>query len=204
MCFGFQIPLDVLLEISTFLDELLVLSVGDLAGVYPFLHVIYKKRQRQARTLRAKQVQLFTSHIEKYKELDKLGQLCPGSYLETLLCMDAETALSMDDIVSLCTEFLVGGINTTVTTLEWIMACLVADTQIESQLYDQVSELVRDRLVEEGDLPNLPYLQAVIKETLRLHPPGHFLLPHAVSEPCKLGGYDIATNAIVQLHVAST
>lgn len=28
------------------------------------------------------------------------------------------------------------------------------------------------RLVEESDIVNLPYLQAIVKETLRLHPTG--------------------------------
>ncbi|MCO5611951.1 hypothetical protein L7F22_066211, partial [Adiantum nelumboides] len=108
-----------------------------------------------------------------------------------------------DDIVSLCTEFLVGGIGTTVTTLEWTMACLVTHPQIQSKLYNQLSEVVGDGLSEEGDSPKVPYLRAVIKETLRLHPPGHFVLPHSVSEPCKLGGYDIPANAIVHFHIAS-
>ncbi|MCO5553078.1 hypothetical protein L7F22_006599 [Adiantum nelumboides] len=203
MCFGFEVPLDALLEISNLINEMLRLSRGSLAALFPFLRVFEKKTQRQAHALRVRQVQIFTSHVEKHKELAKHGQLGPGSYLETLLHMDAKTALSMDDIVTLCTEFLVGGIDTTVTTLEWTMACLVTDPQIQSKLYNLLSEVCGNGLIDEGDLPNVPYLRAVIKETLRLHPPGHFVLPHAVSEPCKLGGYDIPANAIVHFHIAS-
>ncbi|MCO5609399.1 hypothetical protein L7F22_063625 [Adiantum nelumboides] len=136
MCFGFEVPLDALLEISNLINEMLRLSKGSLAALSPYLRVFENKTQRQARALRVRQVQIFTSHVEKHKELAKHGQLGPGSYLETLLHMDAKTALSMDDIVSLCTELLVGGIDTTVTTLEWTMACLVTDPQIQSKLYN--------------------------------------------------------------------
>ncbi|KAH7300437.1 hypothetical protein KP509_24G062700 [Ceratopteris richardii] len=83
------------------------------------------------------------------------------------------------------------------------MACLTADPRIQAKLYAEIHNVVGERHVEETDLPHLPYLQAIVKETLRLHPPVHFLLPHAVSEPCKLGGYDIPTDAIVQFHTTS-
>ncbi|KAI3849345.1 hypothetical protein MKW92_040758 [Papaver armeniacum] len=38
--------------------------------------------------------------------------------------------------------------------------------------------IVKDRHVEESDIIRLLYLQATVKETLRLHPPGPFLVPH--------------------------
>ncbi|BBN13797.1 hypothetical protein Mp_6g06450 [Marchantia polymorpha subsp. ruderalis] len=46
-------------------------------------------------------------------------------------------------------------------------------------------------LVEEPDLRNLEYLQAVVKETLRLHPPAMLGVPHSTTEAPKVAGYDI-------------
>lgn len=45
-------------------------------------------------------------------------------------------------------------------------------------------------LVEEADIANLPYLQAIVKETLRLHPTGPMIVRES-SQSCKVGGYDI-------------
>ncbi|KAK9170008.1 hypothetical protein Syun_002148 [Stephania yunnanensis] len=44
-------------------------------------------------------------------------------------------------------------------------------------------------LVEESDIPNLKYLQALLKETLRMYPVGPLLVPHEAMEDCDVGGY---------------
>ena len=44
----------------------------------------------------------------------------------------------------------------------------------------------KERMVEMADLPKLPYMKAVMKETLRKHTPGPFLIPHMSTEACTL------------------
>lgn len=201
MCFGFHMPEDAALQISALMEELLLYSAGTLQDFFYYLHIFNGKKRRRGLDLRAKQVKIFTSHFEKHQELKQQGQLAPGSYLETLLNMDASVSLSMDDIAILCTEFLAAGTDTTASALEWAMARVTEDSSIQSRLYNQMCNVVGNKPVEEKDLPHLPYLQAFIKETLRLHPPGNFLLPHSVSKLCKVGGYDIPPNAVVLFNV---
>ncbi|XVF56046.1 hypothetical protein PTKIN_Ptkin06aG0085600 [Pterospermum kingtungense] len=48
----------------------------------------------------------------------------------------------------------------------------------------------RNRIVEQSDIENLPYLQAIIKETLRLHPAGPLSVRES-TEDCMIGSYEI-------------
>ncbi|MCO5552455.1 hypothetical protein L7F22_005967 [Adiantum nelumboides] len=201
MCFGFDMSEDALLEMSDLIVEILRLPVSSLTDFYPSLKLfngLSAKPQVSLPALRARQLRVFTSHIEKHRELGKLGQLTKGSYVETLLRMEeAGTVFLAEDLVTFCTEFLVGGIDTTATTLEWAMARLVLHPDIQCKLYDEIHGVTGDRPVDEEDLPQLPYLRSIVKETLRLHPAFPFLLPHTVSEPCKIGDYDIPMGSIV-------
>lgn len=59
----------------------------------------------------------------------------------------------------------------------------------------------RNRLVEEKDMVNLPYITSIIKETMRLHPVATLLVPRLAIEDCKVNGYDIPKNTRVFLNI---
>lgn len=49
----------------------------------------------------------------------------------------------------------------------------------------------QNRMVEESDLKNLVYLQAIINETMRLYPSAPLSVPHESTEDCIVGGYTV-------------
>ena len=112
--------------------------------------------------------------------------------------------LKVEEIVSLCSEFLNAGTDTTSTSLEWIMANLVKYPHVQERLFEEIKAVVGDGAeeIKEEDLQRMPYLKAVILEGLRRHPPGHYLLPHAVTEDVVLGGYLIPKNGLLNFMVA--
>lgn len=60
--------------------------------------------------------------------------------------------------------------------LEWILARMVLHPDIQLRAQEEIEKVVGSgRGVLDSDLPNLPYLHAIVKETLRVHPPGPLL-----------------------------
>ncbi|KAF8014906.1 hypothetical protein BT93_H0644 [Corymbia citriodora subsp. variegata] len=129
------------------------------------------------------------------------------SYVDTLLDLELpeeKRKLEEGEIMSLCSEFLNAGTDTTSTALQWIMANLVKYPEIQERLYNEIKSVVGQgaEQVKEEDLQRMGFLKAVVLEGLRRHPPGHFVLPHAVTEDAELGEYMIPKDGTVNFMVA--
>ncbi|KAK9157121.1 hypothetical protein Scep_003695 [Stephania cephalantha] len=70
-------------------------------------------------------------------------------------------------------------------TMVWVLALLLNNPEMLAKAQIELDTNVgKDRLVEESDIPNLKYLQALLKETLRMYPVGPLLVPHETMEDC--------------------
>lgn len=75
------------------------------------------------------------------------------------------------------------------------MANLLRNPKVMECLKQEIDNMVGlERKVTESDLPKLKYLQAVVKETFRLHPPVPLLIPHQSHHACTVAGYDVPPN----------
>ncbi|KAK7286830.1 hypothetical protein RJT34_22109 [Clitoria ternatea] len=88
-------------------------------------------------------------------------------------------------------NLILAGSDTSSTTMTWILAMLTKNPSALKRAQDEIDQHVgRDRrTVEASDIKNLVYLQAIVKETLRLYPPGPLLVPHEAREDCYIQGY---------------
>ncbi|XP_078438021.1 cytochrome P450 89A2-like [Wolffia australiana] len=193
MCFGDKLDEKTVMEIEAIQREIL-LYVEKLT-VFAFLPKYGKfllyNRWKKIKELRARQKQVFLPLIRSRREKrEKTFEIC---YLDTLFEVqvpkeEGSRKLEDDEIISLCSEFINGGTDTTVTSLEWIMACLVNNSEVQRKLAKGMKEYT---VIEEEELGKMSYLRAVVMEGLRRHPPGHFLLSHAAMEETDVEGYKI-------------
>ncbi|XP_042495029.1 cytochrome P450 89A2-like [Macadamia integrifolia] len=97
------------------------------------------------------------------------------SYVDTLFDLqipdEGGRKLSEEEMVTLCSEFLTAGTDTTSTALQWIMANLVKHQEIQEKLYYGIEGAVSsgEKKIKEEDLQKIPYLKAIVLEGLRRH-----------------------------------
>ncbi|XP_058079655.1 p-coumarate 3-hydroxylase-like [Magnolia sinica] len=123
-------------------------------------------------------------------------------FVDALLTLQDQYKLSDDTIIGLLWDMISAGMDTTVIVVEWAMAELIKNPRVQQKAQEELDAVIgSDHVMTEADFPNLPYLQCVAKESLRLHPPTPLMLPHKAANHVKLGGYDIPKGSIVHVNV---
>lgn len=76
--------------------------------------------------------------------------------------------------------------------MEWAISELIRQPQLIRQATEELDRVIgRERWVEERDIQQLPYIDAIMKETMRKHPVAVLLAPHLALEDCNVAGYHI-------------
>nr|CAB3481654.1 unnamed protein product [Digitaria exilis]CAB3483741.1 unnamed protein product [Digitaria exilis] len=152
--------------------------------------------------------QMFARIIEQRVKADHAGGEPPApDFLEYMLKLekeggDGKTTFTMTNVKALLMDMVVGGTETTSNTVEWAMAELMQKPKLLAKVREELDAVVgRDAVVEESHLPRLPYLHAVIKETLRLHPALPLMVPHCPDADATVGGYRVPAGCRVFVNV---
>ncbi|KAL7127998.1 hypothetical protein ABFS83_14G286500 [Erythranthe nasuta] len=109
--------------------------------------------------------------------------------------------IDRDGIKALVLDLLDAGSDTTSANIEWAMAELLRHPEVLKRLQNEVREIAtRDddnmTIITETDLKKMHYLKAVVKETLRLHPP-IAIAGRSARDNVKVMGYDIPRGTMV-------
>ncbi|KAA0043017.1 hypothetical protein IC582_025372 [Cucumis melo] len=218
MCFGDKLDESQIREVEN-VERAMILSFQrfNILNFWPkFTKILFRKRWEAFFQLRKNQEKVLTRLIEARRKANgnrenkaqNEEEEIVVSYVDTLLELelpDEKRKLNDDELVTLCSEFLTAGTDTTSTALQWIMANLVKHPEIQNKLFVEMKGVMGNgsrEEVKEEVLGKLPYLKAVVLEGLRRHPPAHFVLPHAVKEDAELGNYVIPKNVTVNFMVA--
>lgn len=206
MCFGKELDDDTVLEVEAVVRCFLrtVVRFG-LLDDWPRLgKFLFPFRYKEMKQLHRDLERVLLPLIRNTNK----GVLSYADTLSGLYLPEEKRPIEEEDIISLCCEFIAGGTDTTTTTLEWTLANLVKYSWVQDRLFEEIKACMADKdraeVVSEEDAQKMPYLKAVILEVLRLHPPGHFVLPHTVSEDVVLeDGTAVPKEATVNFNVAA-
>ncbi|KAJ4975835.1 hypothetical protein NE237_000941 [Protea cynaroides] len=112
----------------------------------------------------------------------------------------ADITIGKENIKGIVLDMFVAGTDTSLTLLEWAMARLLKHPEVMEEVQKEVRGVAcatGKTNITEDHIEQMYYLKAVIKETLRLHPPLPLLVPRESTEDAKIYGYDIPTKTTV-------
>ncbi|KAJ4838697.1 hypothetical protein Tsubulata_003133 [Turnera subulata] len=212
LCFGARISEERVKNIELILKEVMLMTTPKLPDFFPVLAPLFRRQMKEAKALRKKQMECLVPLIRSRRAFVKENQnpnsemVSPvgAAYVDSLFEMKPPTRgpLGEQEFVTLCSEVISAGTDTSATTAEWALLHLILNQDIQEKLYSEIVGCVGTGVVKEEDVEKMPYLAAVVKETFRRHPPSHFLLSHAATEETKLAGYTIPSGVNVEFYTA--
>ncbi|PIA48148.1 hypothetical protein AQUCO_01400614v1, partial [Aquilegia coerulea] len=131
----------------------------------------------------------------KRKKLDKLRTKA-GDFMDVLLSVLQDENLfgrEADTVnKATCLNMVVAATDSNMVTLTWALSLLLNNRNVLKKAQDEIDIHVgKDKYVEESDIEKLVYLQAIVKETLRLYPSAPIIGPHQSMEDCTVSGYHV-------------
>ncbi|WCJ37068.1 cytochrome P450 family 71 subfamily B polypeptide 4 [Euphorbia peplus] len=182
-------------------------SIADVFPSFNFLHYVTGEYSKLIR-LHKKTDKVLEEIISENKANRKCGDHHHGeieNLLDVLLKLqesgNLQVPLTNAGIKGALLEMFGAGSDTSSKTIEWAMAELMRHPTEMRKVQEEVRRVFRSTgKVEESRLDELEYLKLVIKETLRIHPPGA-LVPRECTETTSIGGYDIHPKTKVVVNV---
>ncbi|XP_051143650.1 cytochrome P450 CYP82J17-like [Andrographis paniculata] len=148
--------------------------------------------------------QWIDEHVAEGRKLDRIEE---SDFIDVMLAAvdDKFTRFGFDHktiIKATISGLILAGSDTTSVHMTWIVSLLLNNDQVMQRARAEISEKVgNERWVQESDIKNLVYLHAIVKEALRLYPPGPLAVPHEAIEDCNISGYDIPKGTRVMVNL---
>ncbi|KAJ0873697.1 putative cytochrome P450 [Helianthus annuus] len=197
-------------KFNTMVEQFKQLVVAFSVGQYiPSLSWVDKLRGLHARSQKiAKEFDEFLEGvIEERLCIDTKESLDhqDRSFIDILLEKQKEDEsgfqFSRDTIKAVILDIFVAATDTTFTALEWAFSELLRNPVVMKTLQKEVNLLAQGKpKIMEGDIGKLEYLDAVLKETMRLHAPAP-IIPRASSQDVQIMGYEIETGTRIVINV---
>ncbi|URE13993.1 Cytochrome P450 [Musa troglodytarum] len=187
-------------EFKEMIEELMllnsVINVGDLIPWLNFLDLQgYVKRMKML----SKRFDRFLEHVlvEHNERRRREGKAFVSSNMVDVLLELAddhslEVKLERHCLKAFILDMLVGGTDIPTMTIERAIAEILKRPETFDMATEELDRVIgRGRWVEEEDVHRLPYIEAIVKESMRMHPVAPLLIPRLSREHTTVDGYDI-------------
>ncbi|PKA55677.1 Premnaspirodiene oxygenase [Apostasia shenzhenica] len=118
-----------------------------------------------------------------------------------------KATLTRDNIKAIIVDMFAGGTDTTTITIIWALTEVLRHPKIMHKVQEEISKVLKGNdIIKDHDIQKMPYLKNVVKETLRMHPPGPLLLPRVCRETTRISKYviPVGTRVIINAWALAT
>jgi cytochrome P450 len=175
--------------------------VSNLTDFLPILQVLPNYMITRSKKLHKGLVETYGGMINDVEERMKRGEDVPDCLAKTMITVKEEEELDHLDMAILASAFMIGGVETTASIMQWFAALIPAFPDIQAKAHAELDRVVgRNRLPTIEDEKNLPYLHAIIKEVERTHNPFWLGTPHINSADFTYRGQFIPKDTVLVLN----
>ncbi|XP_030481393.1 cytochrome P450 CYP82D47 [Cannabis sativa] len=140
---------------------------------------------------------IFSEWLDDHKQKKSDQKNDQADFMDVMLCLLHGTDLGGYDADTInkatCLNLIAGGSDTTTGTVVWAISLLMNNRHVLRKAQEEIdSHVGKDRVVNDTDIAHLAYLQAIVKETLRLYPVAPLAGPRVFTEDCTVGGYHVS------------
>lgn len=192
-------------EFTEIVKEILRQTGGfDVADIFPskkFLHHLSGKRGRLT-SIHNKLDNLINTIVAEHTVDTK--NKSHETLLDVLLRLkdSAEFPLTSDNVKAIILDMFGAGTDTSSATIEWAISELIRCPRAMEKVQAELRQALKGKeRIREEDIQDLSYLNHVIRETLRMHPPLPLVMPRECRQPLNLAGYDIANKTKLIVNV---
>ncbi|KAI6170614.1 Cytochrome P450-33C9 [Aphelenchoides bicaudatus] len=162
----------------------------------PWMREKYRNVIKASRYL----LDFFKTRVSEYKkemnDTDAIAE--PTDYTQAFLQEQQRRKLNNDNaqyftddqLILMLFDLWVAGQETTANTLEWCVAYLIHNPDVQEQVHKELDQVVgSDRLITTADKSDLPYVSALLSETLRIANLVPLNIPRRVAKDTTIEGY---------------
>ncbi|KAF9603478.1 hypothetical protein IFM89_036751 [Coptis chinensis] len=189
-----------------------LIGIFMVSDALPSLWWLDLQGHRSAMKKTAKELDsILSGWLEEHRQSRLNGAVKADSqkdFIDVMLSLQEDGQLSNfqhdpdTSIKATCLALILGGSDTTAGTLTWAISLLLNNRHILEKAQEELDVHVgNERQVQDHDIKNLVYLQAIIKETLRLYPAGPLLGPREAMEDCTVAGYNVRSGTRLVVNI---
>ncbi|KOM56777.1 hypothetical protein LR48_Vigan10g266900 [Vigna angularis] len=182
--------------VEEFMRLLGVFAVGD---AIPWLRWLdFGGHEKEMKEIAKELDSILGEELEEHRQKKGLGEKVDKfqDFMDVMISLfDGKTIDGIDAdtmIKSTVLTVISGATDTTNVVLIWTISLILRNPSVLEKVKTELDiQIGKERLVSESDINKLTYLQAIVKETLRLYPPGPLSGPREFTDNCTLNGYNI-------------